>query len=40
MTDVFNKELKSLGKNIESIGDKAKEGLGAAKDSLKSLLNR
>ena len=40
VTDVFNKELKSLGKNIESIGDKAKEGLGAAKDSLKSLLNR
>ncbi|MFC1868534.1 hypothetical protein ACFL0H_10410 [Thermodesulfobacteriota bacterium] len=39
VTDIFNKGLKSLGANLEAIGDKAKKGLGTVQDTFKGLLN-
>lgn len=39
VTDIFNKGLKSLGANIEDIGDKGKKGLETVKDTFKGLFN-
>ncbi|MFC1820413.1 AsmA family protein [Thermodesulfobacteriota bacterium] len=39
VTDIFNNGLKSLGTNLEAVGDKGKKELETVKDTFKGLLN-